>query len=674
MKKYILVLAVLATSCVQVPEYTDAIESEVKSAFTNFDFATVSTTKISLKFADDKGMPFTGVKVQLLHPTSQESLLTGVTDALGSFNSNLALPAYLDRVFVEASYIGIPNRILVPVKNGQVNLEYLGGVNPNQVMSYEVDPSWIITNPNGRVANTLTIEYAARYNSAGVPQNLEPSLDYISARLLEYINASLPESKPVPTFHPTYLADGKKTTLDVVELADVWLTFVHEGAGWRNSIGYYVYPTNQPPKSIEDIEKVTILFPNASMVGSGGGLRSGHKVKIGRFEPGLTIGLVLFANGWNGTEVKNYHYPVFADKNLNPEPDRKLRQHNVLLWDEENKLFLLGFEDVRRDNIPFNSDQDFNDAILFVTSNPIRAISTENVNPIDKPGTLDKDGDGINDNLDEYPDDPSKAYNSFYPSASGYGSFAFEDTWPAMGDYDFNDLVVDYQYKQIMNSKNQVVELHPKFKFRAAGAGLRNGFGFSLDSESASVKSVTGAKASGQLTKVQANGIEAGQKNAVIVVTENVHQLFGVNHFINTDINSVRQDPVEIELNITFSTPMGQDRLGFAPYNPFLIVGQDRGREVHLPGYEPTALVNESLIGTGDDAGTVGKPNSYYKSRTALPWAINLPESFAYPVEKVDVRGAHLRFEKWAQSGGFTFMDWYRPQQGYREAKKVWEK
>ena len=103
-------------------------------------------------------------------------------------------------------------------------------------------------------------------------------------------------------------------------------------------------------------------------------------------------------------------------------------------------------------------------------------------------------------------------------------------------------------------------------------------------------------------------------------------------------------------------------------------MGQDRGREVHLPGYAPTTLVNESLIGTGDDAGTVGKPNSYYKSRTALPWAINLPESFAYPAEKVDVRDAHLRFEKWAQSGGFTFMDWYRPQQGYREVKKVWEK
>ena len=95
-------------------------------------------------------------------------------------------------------------------------------------------------------------------------------------------------------------------------------------------------------------------------------------------------------------------------KTLNPEPDDDLKQHNVLLWDDENELFLLGFEDVRRDDIPFKCDQDFNDAILFVTSNPVRAISIENVSPVDKPGVLDTDGDGINDTLDEYPNDATK--------------------------------------------------------------------------------------------------------------------------------------------------------------------------------------------------------------------------------------------------------------------------
>ncbi len=673
MKKYLPLLALLATSCVQVPDNIKNSDPEVSVAYNDFSFTTINSSKIILRFQDQEGAPFAGIRVQLLHPSDKAILLTGVTDAQGSFSSTFALPSYLDQVIIEASYIGIPNRILVPIKNGEVRLDYLGAVNPDQVISYDVDPALIVENAGARMANTLNIEYAAKYNSAGVPENLEPKLDYISAKLLEYINASLPEGMPVPTYHPTYLADGKKTTLDVVETADVWLTFVHEGAGWRNSIGYYVYPTNEPPKSMADIEKVTVLFPNASMVGSGGGLKSGNKVKIGRFEAGFSIGLVLFGNGWNGQRVEGYHYAVFADKNLNPEQDRNLKQHNVLLWDEENKLFLLGFEDIRRDNIPFSSDQDFNDAILFVTSNPVRAISTENISPIDKPGTLDKDGDGINDNLDEYPDDPSKAYDTYYPSASGFGSFAFEDNWPEMGDYDFNDLVVDYQFKHIMNSKNEVVELHPKFKFRAAGAGLRNGFGFAMESESGTIKSVTGAKASANSIKVQANGTEAGQKNAVIVVTENVHQLFGVSHFINTEKTGKSYEPVEVELKVVLSNPTPQSRLGLAPYNPFLIVGQDRSREVHLPGYAPTSLADESFFGTADDAGRSGQINSYYKSRSALPWAINIPESFAYPVEKQDVRGAHLVFDKWAQSTGFSYMDWYRGQSGYRDRSRIFE-
>jgi LruC domain-containing protein len=674
MKKYLPLLALLAGSCVQMPDSVKVGDPEVNIAYNDFDFATVSSSKISLRFQDQEGSPFAGIRIQLLRPSDQEVLLTGLTDAQGSFSSALALPSYLNQVIIEASYIGIPNRILVPVKNGEVRLDYLGAVNPDQVISYDVDPAFLVDNPGARMTNTFAIDYAAKYNSAGVPENLEPKLDNISARLLEYINASLPEGMPVPTYHPTYLADGKKTTLDIIEQADVWLTFVHEGAGWRNSIGYYVYPTNQPPKSMDDIEKVTVLFPNASMIGSGGGMKSGHKVKIGRFDAGVSVGLVLFANGWSGFQVEKYNYAVFAEKNLNPEPDRNLRQHNVLLWDEENKLFLLGFEDVRRDNIPFRSDQDFNDAILFVTSNPVKAISTDNVSPIDKPGTLDKDGDGINDNLDEYPNDISKAYDTYYPSASGFGSFAFEDNWPEMGDYDFNDLVVDYQFKHIMNSKNEVVEIHPKFKFKAAGAGLRNGFGFELESESSSVKSVSGAKASPNSIKIQANGTEANQKKAVIVVTENVHQLFGVSHFINTENDGNSMEPVELELKISLSTPVPQSRLGLAPYNPFLIVGQDRSREVHLPGYAPTSLADQDMFGKADDAGKLGQTSSYYKSKTALPWAINTPESFAYPVEKQDIRGAHLVFDKWAKSSGFSYMDWYRGQSGYRERSRLIEK
>lgn len=671
MKRILLLSALGMLSCVAEPDFQDDYLKKGTLINGNFDFATIGTVTLNFTFQDAKSKPFAGIKVELLDPKTSKVLYKAFTNSQGVIVGELNLPTDIDQVVLETNYIGLPNRLVLPVRQGSIKLDFLGEVNPDQVIQYEIDPSWIIpSNASSRINTTFSLEYLSTYTGGGKPGNLEPTLDYISARLLEYINASLPEAQPVPSYHPTFLAEGKKTTLDIVETADVWLTFVHEGAGWRNSIGFYTYPTNQPPSSLADIKKVTVLFPNLSASGSGGELKSGNKLKLGRFEPGVTIGIAMLSNGWNGSAVAGWQYPLFADKLSNPEPDKLLKQHNVLLWDEENKLFLLGFEDVRRDNIPFKSDQDFNDAIFFVTSNPFRAISTLGVSPVDKPGTLDSDNDGINNNLDEYPNDPQKAYDSYYPSSTGYGSFAFEDNWPEMGDYDFNDLVVDYQFKNTLNSSNMVTEISPKFKFRAIGAGFRNGFGFSLEITADKVKSVSGNILGPSLIKSNSNGTEAGQKKAVVIVSDNAHLLFGASAFVNTQEGSVAMNPVELQLTIKLSQPVSISALGNAPYNPFLIIAQDRGREVHLPGYSPTDLIDTRLMGTADDNSNTS--TGYFKSKTSLPWAIHLPESFAYPKEKSDIRSAHLRFNDWSKSSGYSYMDWYRDYSGYRKKEAIY--
>lgn len=656
--------------CVPEPDFSKDTKQPETSEFGAFDFATTGSVRFDVQFTDAQNQPFKGILLELKHPETGQTLHKAFTGSNGRYSESLNLPTYLKEVVLETGHIGLPNRLVIPIKNKAIVLTYQGEVNPNQVIQYDIDPQWkVAANSGSRIEATFELAYSAPYNTSGVPSNILPQLDYISSQVLENINASLPEGQPVPTYHPTYLADGKKTTLDIVEEADVWLTFVHEGAGWRNTIGYYTYPTNQPPNSLDEIKKITVLFPNLSKTGSGGNLKTGQKVKIGRFLPGTSVGLVLLANGWDGTKVSGWNYAVFADKKVNPEPNALLKQHNVLLWDEENKLFLLGFEDVRRDNIPFKCDQDFNDAILFVSSNPIRAISTVNVSPIDKPGTLDRDGDGINDNLDEYPDDVSKAYDSYYPSATGYGSFAFEDSWPEMGDYDFNDMVVDYQYKHTFNGANKVTEIKSKFKFRAAGAGFRNGFGFQMEINPNSIKSVSGNKIGPNLIKTNPNGSEAGQSKATIIVSDNVHLLFGVSSFINTEGSSSPLDPKELQLTIQLNNPVNLSELGSAPYNPFVIIAQERGREVHLPGYSPTSLAKTSLFGTADDNSLQA---GYYKSRTSLPWGIHLPESFAYPKEKADIRNAHLQFKTWAKSSGSTYPDWFRDVSGYRDSQKIY--
>ncbi len=679
MKKIALLPLILValTSCIREPEIDITANNILKQ---NFDFKSVIDININLLFKDSDDNPLSGVLVEIWDGIegNGKMIFKSLTDINGEIDEALYLPGFVTKVRIEANYIGVPNTIWLPVLNGKIELEYLGEVNPDQLteapssspstanITYDV--------PLGNINNEgITFNYLGGYNRFGVPHYLEPERDAISAKLLEYINASLPEKQPVPQYHPSFLAEGKNTTLDITETCDVWVTFVHEGAGFRNAIGFYTYESDTPPQSLDDINEVNVIFPNLSYAGSGGGLRTGDKVNIGRYEAGTSIGLVLMADGWDGSNSEDYYHIVFGDKSLNPEPNESLRQHNVLLWDEENELFLIGFEDILRDNRPFTCDNDFNDAILFVTSNPVEAISTVNVSPIDKPGTLDSDGDGVNDILDEYPEDATRAYDSFYPSATTYGTFAFEDNWPDYGDYDFNDLVIDYQFRHCLNAENKVVQIVPKFKIRAIGAGYRNGFGFATELAPSDIASVDGHSLNAGYTVMNGNGTEASQSNAVFIVSDNVHDHFDTGGFVNTEKDATYFEPQILELRINLSSPKTYAEIGAVPYNPFVIISQNRGREVHLPGYAPTDLVDQGYFKSLDDDTDLSE-GIYYRSKTDLPWGIHLPESFDYPKEKADIRQGHVRFTDWARSFGYSYMDWYRDVNGYRSTSHLYKK
>ena len=92
-------------------------------------------------------------------------------------------------------------------------------------------------------------------------------------------------------------------------------------------------------------EDITIIFPNASALYSGGGLQVGDKVNIGRFSAGTGIGWVLLANAWdaNTSSVGYGLWQLFSNPDYNPEAQENLRYHNVLLNDPENERIILGF-------------------------------------------------------------------------------------------------------------------------------------------------------------------------------------------------------------------------------------------------------------------------------------------------------------------------------------------
>ncbi len=221
--------------------------------------------------------------------------------------------------------------------------------------------------------------YLGSWNSSGVPNYLELTDDDIDLQLLEDINLSLPERKPVPTYHPEYLTDVNDLDILLSEDADVFVTFVHEGAGWKNSLAFYTYDQNDPPETVGEIGTLTLVFPNFSYQGGGGGMHSGNKVLLGSFTAGTGIGFALITRGWNGGSqtVQNNYYTVYSNPDFNPESSPSLRQHAVTLSDASREQILIGFEDINREW--GGCDNDFNDAIFYVSSTPFSAIDIENM-------------------------------------------------------------------------------------------------------------------------------------------------------------------------------------------------------------------------------------------------------------------------------------------------------
>jgi LruC domain-containing protein len=619
----------------------------------NFEYNTTVSTQISVKLLTNDNKPIAGVRIDIMDGASDlnsKTYLTGSTDANGVFNATLELPTAVSQVIVNSDYIGIPNDVILDISNANASV-VLGGSAPQKIRTAVGKVTNVKTTSLGK-ATDFSFRLGT-WNSSGVPNYLETPREVISSAFLADVNATLPEYRPVPTYNPEYLSNGIERNLKITALSDVWITFVHEGAGNLNALFYYVYNKNTPPATPNDIDSLIAIFPNLSYSGSGGGLTSGDKVKIGRFGADTVIGFAISSNGYKVTSI-NKSPLYFSDKSLNTiETNPAKREHSVLFYDNASNRFLFGFEDLPRET----GDNDFNDAIFFAKANPVTAISQENVLPM-KPA-VDADNDGVNDIDDEYPTDPNKAFNNYYPSKTGSASVAFEDQWPSKGDYDLNDLVVDYNYKVVTNAANRVVRVEGKFKPRAAGGVYKNGFGIEFPTLSSNITNMTGAS------------LEAGQTNGVAILFNNSRTKF--NNAFNTVSTEPFQNVDTIAISFDLTTPIALTTFTLGSYNPFIYVdevGKGRGFEVHLAGKAPTTLANKSIFGTSSD--NTNPPTVYYKTKNNLPYAINIPESFKYPKERVQIINAYNFFVNWAQSGGTSNTDWYKNTSGYRNNANIY--
>lgn len=661
---FLIIFALVAFSCQKVTKETketvdpanvkDINELVVPA---NFEFKTTNEIGFSVQLLTNDDKPIKNVRVDIMDGASDlngKVLFSGSTDNFGVFSAKSEIPSYMKQVVVNTDYIGIPNDVLLDLVVPASSIT-LGGSAPSKIQTIQ---SKYTTNNFVSLGKATDFSYRlGTWETAnGKPNYLVTPRDVVSSTFLANLNTSLPERRPVPIYNPGYLANTAERNIKITALSDVWITFVHEGAGYRNTLFYYVYNVNNPPATRNDIDSLIVVFPNASYSGSGGSLITGDKVLIGRFGPDTAIGFAISADGYRNTGIQN-GVLYFSEKSLNTnETNVAKKEHSVLFFDNTTDRFLLAFEDLNRTSNA--SDEDFNDVIFYAKANPVTAISQTNVLPI----TIftDTDNDGIADNLEDYPNDASKAFNNYYPSLSGMATVAFEDQWPSKGDYDLNDLVINYRYNIITNASNNVVKVEGKFKPRAAGGVYKNAFAIEFPTLKSNVKNVIGAN------------LESNASKAVITLFENSRILF------NNQFNTVSTDQYKnvdtISISFELNTPSSLNSFTLGSYNPFIYVnenGKGRGFEIHLPGKIPTNLANTSIFGTSND-GTNLATGNYYKTKNNLPYAINVPISFDYPKEKIQIINAYSFFATWAASGGSIKPDWYLNNPGYRNTLNVY--
>lgn len=637
------ILTVLTVLSCADPVFTEYQKKKAGSPLTSpeFNYQTVKVVNLHI----DTHIP--SVKFSVLF--EDKLVHEAVSDSEGNVKTSLTLPSYAKIVVINTDFPGLVSSVETGIINNTINVDYNNLSSP--LLSRNA-PRFNNGNGNGGAGNTSSdYNVLGSWNSAGVPDYLIEG-EEISAEFLMQLNSALPEHQPVPEYNPQYLENTAYTSIDIVEEGEIFVTFVHEGAGYKNALAFHSFLTSEGiPLSLVKSD-LTIIFPNVSYSGSGGGLSSGDRVSLGVHPAGTTIIWALVANGFSDGDVGDGNATYYSVDELNPE-DSENNQHVVQIDFGDRVVF--SFEDLPRPS----GDNDFNDAIFTVTSNPLSAISTTDIIDVEESPTLDSDGDGVTDTNDAEPDNPAVASRTFIPSETGYGTLAFEDLWPFKGDYDFNDLVLDYRFTEYVNGEGKISSVKGEFIIRGLLASMHNGFALALDALPQDILSVTGARYDSGYMDLFNSGSEKRQEYAVITVFEDAH-----NHFTEGETELIK-------VVITFVTPLTREELGYAPYNPFIISNGERGREVHLPGYQATDLAHLGYFGAEDDRSIPGT-EYMYKAENEHPWALHLPVSFDFPQDDVEIDRVYNHFFQWVESGGLEYSDWYLDKEGYRNPQYLY--
>lgn len=187
---------------------------------------------------------------------------------------------------------------------------------------------------------------------------------------LQLVNQHLSE-RAVFTDREGFQLDASRLYLRTESDKPIRIYFVHEGAGYRNSLGFSMTPAGSPTPG-----DPYLLFPDASFHGANSNKRSWDKplvvgdfVEISKGGPGIQLDFFLVADG-----ARTPRATWFNNMELNADG----KQHVVAFLLPNSRYVMIGFEDLWG-----GGDLDYNDCLFVVDVGEVNAA-----NLFDISGTL----------------------------------------------------------------------------------------------------------------------------------------------------------------------------------------------------------------------------------------------------------------------------------------------
>ncbi|NQZ23609.1 MAG: LruC domain-containing protein [Colwellia sp.] len=257
----------------------------------------------------------------------------------------------------------------------------------------------------------------------------------------------------------------------------------------------------------------------------------------------------------------------------------------------------------------------------------------------------------------------------YYPSSTSYYLVGYEDQYPQLGDYDFNDLVVAYRVNFGLNDEFKVVTVSAEGYLIARGGSYDHSWHLRIPLPE-------GSQADGTFQLYIPPGSSSGSELIQYIDTSsgldvtlfnNTTSLFfdPASPFTNTIWDAEHILGHKFSFEISLSNPVTLAAMDEAPFDPYLFV-HNTNLEIHLEG--KSAVLAES--------DNISRGLTSFSDENGYPFALVFPEEWKFPNEYVDIGAAYPELLEYIQSNRQSKVDWY--QNGVasgitRHKKSDWE-